>query len=381
MAWYHPELPVPQNPWGTSLWPGASSSGSGVATAAGLCFASLGTDTGGSIRFPSAACGIVGLKPTYGRVSRRGVFPLGESLDHIGPMTRTVADAAAVLAVIAGHDPADPTSRREPVDDYAAALERGVGGLRIGIDERFVGTGTAPEVAAAVLEAARTLERLGAKLVPVEVPDVEPCLSAWTKLCAAEAAATHARATPRAPRSTGRGFARSSRSAAAERGADYANAHFVRERFAGELRGLFEEIDLLACPSMPSAALPVADIPPDARGLGDSSPLLRFTAPFNMSRNPTLSLPCGPASGGAAAEPPARGARARRGDATSGGSRVRERHPLARAETPCAGELAPLAGDELQPCRLGHQGRSRGSDPVRFAAGRPTWLVLPRRAA
>jgi len=298
VAWYHPELPVPQNPWNASLWPGASSSGSGVATAAGLCFASLGTDTGGSIRFPSAACGIVGLKPTYGRVSRRGIFPLGESLDHVGPMTRTVADAAAMLAVIAGHDPADPTSRREPVEDYRGALERGVGGVRIGLDERFVGAGSEPGVANAVVEAARTLERLGAKLVAVEVPDVEPCLSAWTKLCAAEAAATHAQNYPSRAAEYGPGFRSFLEIGNELRGADYASAHFVRERFAGELRGLFEDIDLIACPSMPSAALPVADLPPDARGLGDSSPLLRFTAPFNMSRNPTLSVPCGPASGG-----------------------------------------------------------------------------------
>ncbi len=298
VAWYHPELPVPQNPWGKSLWPGASSSGSGVATASGLCFGSIGTDTGGSIRFPSAACGIVGLKPTYGRVSRRGVFPLGESLDHIGPMTRTVADAAAMLAVIAGHDPADSTSRREPLEDYGAALERGVGGVRIGLDERFIGTGSAPEVAAAVLEAVRTLERLGAKLVAVSVPDVEPCLSAWTRLCAAEAAATHAQNYPSRAAEYGPGFRSFLEIGNELSGADYANAHFVRERFAGELRGVFEEIDLLACPSMPSTALPVADLPPDARGLGDSSPLLRFTAPFNMSRSPTLSLPCGSASGG-----------------------------------------------------------------------------------
>jgi amidase len=297
VAWYHPELPVPQNPWDPSLWPGASSSGSGVATASGLCFGSLGTDTGGSIRFPSAACGIVGLKPTYGRVSRRGVFPLGESLDHIGPMTRTVADAAAMLAVIAGHDSAEPTSRREPVEDYAAALERGVGGLTIGLDERFI-AGSTPEVATAVLAAVRTLERLGAKLVAVTVPDVEPCLSAWTTLCAAEAAAAHARSYPSRAAEYGPGFRSFLEIGSELRGADYANAHFVRERFAGELRGLFAEIDLLACPSMPSAGLPVADLPPDARGLGDSSPLLRFTAPFNMSRNPTLSLPCGPASGG-----------------------------------------------------------------------------------
>jgi len=136
VAWYHPEMPTPLSPWGEDLWPGASSSGSGVATAAGLCFASIGTDTGGSIRFPSAACGIVGLKPTWGRVSRHGVFPLGESLDHIGPMTRTVADAALMLGVIAGRDEADETSLAAPVEDYAAALDRGVKGLRIGVDEK-----------------------------------------------------------------------------------------------------------------------------------------------------------------------------------------------------------------------------------------------------
>ena len=130
VAWYHPDLPTPLNPWGPAIWPGASSSGSGIATAAGLCFASLGTDTGGSIRFPSAACGVVGLKPTWGRVSRYGVFPLGESLDHIGPITRTVADAAAVLAVIAGQDAADETSLAAPVEmTMLAALDRGVSGV------------------------------------------------------------------------------------------------------------------------------------------------------------------------------------------------------------------------------------------------------------
>ena len=298
VAWYHPELPVPQNPWDAKLWPGASSSGSGVATAAGLCFGSLGSDTGGSIRFPSAACGIVGLKPTYGRVSRHGVFPLAESLDHIGPMTRTVADAAAMLAVIAGHDPADPTSRREAVDDYTAALGKGVAGLRLGVDERFITTGASPDVAAAVIDATRTLEKLGAKLVAVDVPDVEPCLSAWTRICAAETLAAHAETYPSRASEYGPGFRSFLEVGGQVKGADYARAHFARERFAGELGELFEKIDVLACPSMPATALPVADLPSDAGGLGDSSPLLRFTAPFDMSRNPTLSLPCGPAAGG-----------------------------------------------------------------------------------
>src|ERR1700730_17451420 len=145
VAWYHPEMPTPLNPWGADLWPGASSSGSGVATAAGLCFASIGTDTGGSIRFPSAACGIVGLKPTWGRVSRHGVFALGESLDHIGPMTRTVADAALMLGVIAGRDNADDTSLAAPLEDYSAALDRGVKGIRIGVDERYISAQASPE--------------------------------------------------------------------------------------------------------------------------------------------------------------------------------------------------------------------------------------------
>ncbi len=200
--------------------------------------------------------------------------------------------------MIAGHDPADPTSRREPVEDYGAVLGRGVKGIRMGIDERYIGNQSAPEVAAAVIDAARTLERLGATLVPVEVPDVEACISAWTKLCAAEAAATHAATYPSRANEYGPGFRSFLEIGSALHGADYANAHFIRERFAGDLHGLFGKVDLLLCPSMPSTALPVVDLPPDARGLGEASPLMRFTAPFNMSRNPTLSLPCGRASGG-----------------------------------------------------------------------------------
>src|SRR5215472_8549403 len=190
MVWYHPEIAGPQNPWNPALWPGASSSGSGAATAAGLCYAAIGTDTGGSIRFPSAANGIVGLKPTWGRVSRHGVFPLGESLDHIGPMTRTVADAAAVLAAIAGQDPADQTSLAAPVEDYAASLDGGPKGIRVGLDENFLAAAQA-DVAAAVVEAVRILERSGAQIVKVRVTDTEACTPAWNTICTAETAAAH----------------------------------------------------------------------------------------------------------------------------------------------------------------------------------------------
>src|SRR5271169_4875773 len=138
-AWaeHHPQIPAPVNPWNAAHWQGASSSGSGVATAAGLCYGSLGSDTGGSIRFPCAACGLTGLKPTWGRVSRYGVFPLSESLDHIGPMTRTAADCAAMLATIAGPDPRDPTALLVPVPDYVAGLTASIRGLRVGIAQAY----------------------------------------------------------------------------------------------------------------------------------------------------------------------------------------------------------------------------------------------------
>src|SRR5213079_871721 len=147
-AIHHPGMPTPVNPWHADVWTGASSSGSGAATAAGLCYGSLGSDTGGLIRFPSAACGLTGLKPTWGRVSRYGVFPLSESLDHIGPMTRTAADCAAVLAAIAGADPCDPTALLSPVPDYLAGLTASIRGLRIGIAESYAFDGLSDEVLA-----------------------------------------------------------------------------------------------------------------------------------------------------------------------------------------------------------------------------------------
>ena len=151
MAGYNPEFQIPLNPWDPQRWSGASSSGSGAATAAGLCYGSLGSDTGGSIRFPSAACGIVGIKPTWGRVSRYGVLALAESLDHVGPMTRSAADAGTILQAIAGRDPNDPTSLTAPVPDMSAGLGQGVRGLRIGLDERYVGDEVDPQLAEAVI--------------------------------------------------------------------------------------------------------------------------------------------------------------------------------------------------------------------------------------
>lgn len=297
VAWYSPEFPPPLNPWNPKLWPGGSSSGSGVATAAGLCFGSIGTDTGGSIRFPTASCGIVGLKPTWGRVSRHGIFPLGESLDHVGPMTRCVADAALMLAAIAGYDPSDETSLAAPVDDYAASLGKDIKGMRIGVDDKFMGTASV-EVSAPVLDAVRMLERLGAKIVNVKMPDTAQTLAAWTTLCAPETVATHVEFYPARAAEYGDGFRSFLELGTTITGAEYANAHMVRERFSNRFQELFDEADVVTCPSMPVVSLPTDALPPDASAFSTPNPLLMFTAPFNLSRNPTLSLPCGSAAGG-----------------------------------------------------------------------------------
>ena len=168
---HHPDTPLAQNPWAAARSPGGSSSGSAIAAACGLASATLGTDTAASIRLPAAWCGAVGLKPTLGRVSRDGVFPLAASFDHVGPITRRVADAALLLHCIAGPDPRDPSTRRQapppaeprPRDDFK--------GVRIGWDEEFVIMGVMPDVVAAVRAARDRMEALGAAIVPVELPD------------------------------------------------------------------------------------------------------------------------------------------------------------------------------------------------------------------
>ena len=168
MACIIPTVEPPVNPWNAAYWTGVSSSGSGVATAAGLCFASLGSDTGGSIRFPSTMNGLSGLKPTWGRVSRAGVFPLAESLDHVGPMCRSALDAALMLGVIAGADPDDPTAAPQPVPDYAGSIDAGVKGKQLGVPKNLVGMDADSQ--RAFDGAAATLKSAGATLVDVALP-------------------------------------------------------------------------------------------------------------------------------------------------------------------------------------------------------------------
>jgi amidase len=288
---HHPDVAAPLNPWDESRWTGVSSSGSGVAVAAGLCTAALGSDTGGSIRFPSACCGVVGIKPTYGRVPLSGVFPLATSLDHVGPMARSVADAAALLGVLAGHDSGDPGSLRAPVPDYTAELGEGVSGLRIGYDAAYASEQTDGEVSEAVRTALDVLAGLGARIVEIQMPPVAELARSWMPVCAVEAALAHEATFPSRADDYGPALRRLLEGAASIPALELARADALRREFRGRLRDRFCDVDLIACPSMAMAAPPLELM--KAVGDGDTSPFMKFTAPFDFSGSPTLSLPCG----------------------------------------------------------------------------------------
>ena len=293
MGGYNPEFDIPKNPWNPDRWTGSSSSGSGVATAAGLCFGSLGSDTGGSIRFPSAACGIVGLKPTWGRVSRYGVLALAESMDHVGPMTRSVADAGIMLAAIAGPDPNDPTSLPSTVPNMLDGIGQGIQGVRIGFDENYATSDIDVELAEAVRAGVEVLADHGAEIVEVQLPDVEAYVSAWPTLCSAEAVGAHTATYPSQRDAYGPWFRGWLDMGAKVTGADYARANNLRAACTGHFRRVFAEIDVLVCPSM--SAPPHVVTPEMLYGSYGARDLKfqRFTVPFDYNGAPTLSVPCG----------------------------------------------------------------------------------------
>ena len=293
MGGYNRNFDIPKNPWNPDRWTGSSSSGSGVATAAGLCLGSLGSDTGGSIRFPSAGCGVVGIKPTWGRVSRYGVLALAESMDHVGPMTRSVADAGIILAAIAGFDPNDPTSLPNPVPNMLEGIGQDLQGVRIGFDEHYATHDIDTELADAVRTGVKVLADQGAEIVEVELPDVDAYVSAWPTLCTTEAVVAHAATYPSQRDAYGPWFQGWLDMGAKVSGAEYAKANNLRAACTGHLRRVFSEIDVLVCPSMSAPPHVVTE-----KGLyGAYEPrdpkFQRFTVPFNYNGAPTLSVPCG----------------------------------------------------------------------------------------
>ena len=290
---HHPEVQAPLNPWNTDYWVGSSSTGSGVATALGLCYGSLGSDTGGSIRFPSATCGLSGIKPSWGRVSRHGVFPLAETLDHVGPMARSAADAAAMLGVIAGADRNDPTTYMAAVPDYLESIANGIRGARIGIDRSYTTDGVDAQVVAALVEAERAFVGLGATIHEVRFPAYQKLVSQWIAMCSVETAAAHADTYPARKSEYGPDLAALIEQGLATKGTEIARITLERLRFSRELSELFDVVDILLIPTMP-VPIPSLDL---MKAYGEDPNvllgILRFTAPFDFSGNPTLTLPNG----------------------------------------------------------------------------------------
>ena len=284
-----------QNPWRPGHVSGGSSSGSAAAVAAGLALGALGSDTGGSIRLPAACCGIVGLKPTYGRVSRTGVMPLSWSLDHVGPMTRTVADAALLLAVIVGHDSRDATSSRRRVE-HDDAPGRSIAGLRVGIVENFYFQDLDGEMEVGVRAAIQRLGELGGRLETLTVPDPESMASVCNVIARAESAAIHTRILRERPHELGAAVRTRLALGLAIAATDYLQALRLRSRLTRAfIAEVFARVDALALPVIPEPAptyesREAGGVEAKVARMGRFS---RLTRPFNGLGLPAVSVPCG----------------------------------------------------------------------------------------
>ncbi|HZO80890.1 MAG TPA: amidase [Candidatus Binataceae bacterium] len=293
----NPHFGAVRNPYNLDHIPGGSSGGCGTAIVARTAAATIGTDTGGSIRIPAAFCGCVGLKQTWGRVSRYGVIPLSDTLDHAGPIARTVRDAALMLNVIAGHDPNDATSSREPVPDYTSRLEAGVRGMRLGVITELT-VGTSDEVLDSFRAALKVLESLGAALEEVSIPAIESGIALATAIMSPEAFDFHRRWFPERADDYGADVRRTMETAGVMPATGYIRAQRMR---AGLLARVLEAMEGRAALLAPTAGIE----PPLVSNLGRVlatpgggtvnlvSAVLRFTAPFNVTGQPTLAIPTG----------------------------------------------------------------------------------------
>ena len=283
-------FPPARNPWNLAHMPGGSSSGSGAAVAAGLCMGALGTCTGGSIRGPASFCGIVGLKPTYGRVSRFGVVPLSWSQDHCGPMTWTVEDTALMLQAIAGYDSKDPTTSAAPVPNYSEALREDIRGLTIGVPRHFFGPNpdVNPEVVSIVEKGLAALQKLGATVEEVTIPCLDYVRSANIIIMLSEAYAFHQRNLRARPQDFGENTRARFRIGGLFSASDYVQAQRCRQLAKREFAEVLQRVDVLVTPTMTQPAGPFEGFDTASMSRGPS-----FTAPFNVTGLPAVSIPCG----------------------------------------------------------------------------------------
>ena len=284
-------FPLARNPWNLEHIPGGSSSGAGVAVAAGLCMAALGSCTGGSIRGPASHCGVVGLKPTYGRVSRHGVVPLAWTLDHCGPLTWDVEDAALMLQAVAGHDPRDPTTSSAAVPDFSALIAEGIKGLKIGVPRHFF-FGDHPGISRDTLSVVETalgvLEGLGASVEEVTIPMLKHAGAAHPVLMMSEAFAYHQKDLRDRPQD----FGEASRSRFLVGGlfssGDYVQAQRVRNALNREFAEVLSGVDIIATPTMANPPGRFDELDPGGHARGPN-----FASPFNMTGMPAISVPSG----------------------------------------------------------------------------------------
>jgi aspartyl-tRNA(Asn)/glutamyl-tRNA(Gln) amidotransferase subunit A len=293
----NPHFGFVRNPYNLEHIPGGSSGGSGAAIVARTAAATIGTDTGGSIRVPAAFCGCVGLKQTWSRVSRYGVLPLSDSLDHAGPITRTVRDAALMLNIIAGYDPNDATSSREPVPDYTSRLDAGIAGMRFGVIRELT-VGASDEVLDSFRAAVKTIESLGARVDEVSIPSIDSGILLASAITLPEALEYHQRWFPERAADYGSDVRWTMEAAGALPAAVYIRAQRARARMLAEVLDAMEERQVLLAPTTGIAA-PLIGAQGRTAKAADGEPInlvtavLRFTAPFNVTGQPALALPTG----------------------------------------------------------------------------------------
>jgi aspartyl-tRNA(Asn)/glutamyl-tRNA(Gln) amidotransferase subunit A len=291
----NPHYGAVRNPWHLERVPGGSSGGTAAAVAAGLCAAGLGSDTGASIRAPASFCGVIGLKPTYGRVSRAGGLPLAWSLDHVGPLARSVADCALLLQAIAGEDPRDPSASDLPVPDLTAELSWGVQGLRVGVPREYFFDLVEPEVERLVREAISTLERLGAEVQEVSLPHVQHAQVAGNVIMSSEAAAWHAEWLRQRPQDYGADVLQRIRGGLLVRATEYLHSQQMRTLIQADFAAAYEQVDVLAAPTVPLVA-PAIGHTFEPGGPFNVAPRVianRATVPCNLTGAPAISVPCG----------------------------------------------------------------------------------------
>src|SRR5208282_2140562 len=284
-----------RNPWDATRVPGGSSGGSGAAVASSQCSASLGSDSGGSIRIPSSSCGVVGLKPTYGRVSRHGAIPLSWSLDHVGPITKTAKDAAIMLAAIAGPDPRDPSASARPLPDYRQEMRGNIRGLRLGVPRQYFSEHVDPEIQKLVSAAIRQLESLGATRVEVDIPDLEICSAMEAHITLAEATSYHEPYLKKQADDYGPGVRTDLEAGRYLLATDYVKSQRARTLLQRNFNEAFKQAEVIVSPTVPALPPLVGEMLVQSGDLQEHviDAFLRFNIPYDLTGFPAISIPCG----------------------------------------------------------------------------------------